>query len=85
MPKSASPVPPSTCSGRWRNRVRKRTVSKSRNPFIKPREPILGNPVTPAAMPNLDLGNAKSAGVGQHRDETVQLAVDADLAKTSLR
>ena len=50
-------------------------------PLEKPREAILGNAVPPAAMANLDLGDAKAPGMGQHRNEPVQLAVDADLAQ----
>ena len=72
-------MPPSTCSGRWLNRVRKRTVSRSRNPLKNREKPYFDDAVPAAAMVDLDLADAKAAGVRQDRDEPVQLAVDADL------
>ena len=74
-------MPPRTCSGRWLNRVRKRTVSRSRNPLKNRENPYLEAPCRPAPMADLDLGDAKPSRVRQDRDETVQLAVDADLAQ----
>ena len=50
-------------------------------PLEKPREPVLRRAVPPAPMADLDLGDTKAAGVRQHRNETVQLAVNADLAQ----
>ncbi len=37
--------------------------------------------MTAAAMPNLDFAHTKSAGVREYRDETMELAIEADLAK----
>ena len=50
-------------------------------PFDESRDPVLRRSMAAAAMADLDLAHAKSAGVRQHRDETMQLAVDADLAQ----
>ena len=47
----------------------------------EPRDSVLRRSVPAAAMADLDLADAKPAGVRQHRDEAMQLAVDADLAE----
>ena len=40
---------------------------------------VLRRPVLPGPMADHDLADAEAAGMRQHRDEPVQLAVDADL------
>ena len=72
-------MPPRTWSGRWLKRVRKRTVSRSRNPLSMRDHAVLGPAVLPRPVADHDLADAEAAGVRQHRDEPVQLAVDADL------
>ncbi len=53
-------------------------------PLEEPREAILGRAMPAAPMANLDLGDPEASGMSQHRDEPVQLAVNADLAQDAL-
>ena len=50
-------------------------------PFEKPRETVFGRSMPAAAMANLDLADPEAPGVRQHRNEPVQLTVDADLTQ----
>ncbi len=50
-------------------------------PLDEPRDPVLRRAESPGAVVDLDLADPEPSGVSQDRDEPVQLAVDADLAR----
>ncbi len=50
-------------------------------PLDEPGDAVLRPAEPPGAVVDDDLADAEAAGVGQHRDEPVQLAVDADLVE----
>ena len=74
-------MPPRTWRGRWLKRVRKRTVNRSRNPLKNREKPYLDAPCRRRRWRTSTSRDPKASGVRQDRDETVQLAVNADLAQ----
>ena len=72
-------MPPRTCSGRWPNRVKKRTVSKSRNPLRNREKPYLETPCRRARWRTSTSPTRKPRACARTGNEPVQLAVDPDL------